>query len=56
MEGQKKGVVITARTDILQLTISPAVSDRLEIQGCVLGILCGAETWTRVAGPIPPAR
>ena len=27
--------------------------DHLEIQGCVLGFLCGGETWTRVAGPIP---
>ncbi len=27
--------------------------DQLEIEGCVLGILCGGETWTRVAGPIP---
>src|SRR5882757_1504993 len=34
-------------------TIKPVGSDRLEIQGCVLGILCGGETWTRVAGPIP---
>ena len=25
----------------------------MEIQGCVLGFLCGGETWTRVAGPIP---
>jgi uncharacterized protein (DUF2147 family) len=34
-------------------TIEPAGSDQLEIQGCVLGFLCGGETWTRVAGPIP---
>jgi uncharacterized protein (DUF2147 family) len=34
-------------------TIKPAGSDQLEIQGCVLGFLCGGETWTRVAGPIP---
>ena len=27
--------------------------DQLEIKGCVLGFLCGGETWTRVAGPIP---
>jgi hypothetical protein len=25
----------------------------MEIQGCVLGFLCGGETWSRVAGPIP---
>ena len=34
-------------------TIKPVGADRLEIQGCVLGFLCGGETWTRVAGPIP---
>jgi uncharacterized protein (DUF2147 family) len=34
-------------------TIKPLGSDQLEIQGCVLGFLCGGETWTRVAGPIP---
>lgn len=34
-------------------TIKPAGSEQLEIQGCVLGFLCGGETWTRVAGPIP---
>src|SRR5436305_7191989 len=34
-------------------TIKPAGSDRLEIQGCVLGFLCGGETWTRVGPPIP---
>jgi uncharacterized protein (DUF2147 family) len=34
-------------------TITPAGPDQLEIKGCVLGFLCGGETWTRVAGPIP---
>jgi len=34
-------------------TIKPVGSDQLEIQGCVLGFLCGGEAWTRVAGPIP---
>ena len=34
-------------------TIKPLDPDHLEIQGCVLGFLCGGETWTRVAGPIP---
>jgi len=29
-------------------TIRPIGSDQLEIQGCVLGFLCGGETWTRV--------
>ena len=36
-------------------TIKPIGSDKLEIQGCVLGFLCGGETWTRVAGPILPS-
>jgi uncharacterized protein (DUF2147 family) len=36
-------------------TIKPIGSDKLEIQGCLLGFLCGGETWTRVAGPIPPS-
>jgi uncharacterized protein (DUF2147 family) len=34
-------------------TIKPVDADHMEIQGCVLGFLCGGETWTRVAGPIP---
>src|SRR6201993_720689 len=34
-------------------TITPVSSDELEIKGCVLGFLCGGETWTRVAPPIP---
>jgi len=34
-------------------TIKPAGTDQLEIQGCVLGFLCGGETWARVAPPIP---
>ena len=36
-------------------TIKPNGPDKLEIQGCLLGFLCGGETWTRVAGPIPPS-
>ncbi len=27
--------------------------NQLEIEGCVLGILCGGQTWTRVSAPIP---
>jgi uncharacterized protein (DUF2147 family) len=34
-------------------TIKPVGNDKLEIQGCVLGFLCGGETWTRVGPPIP---
>jgi uncharacterized protein (DUF2147 family) len=34
-------------------TITPIGDDQLEIKGCVLGFLCGGETWTRVAPPVP---
>ena len=34
-------------------TIKPVGTDKMEIQGCVLGFLCGGETWTRVGPPIP---
>ena len=34
-------------------TIKPVDPDHMEIRGCVLGFLCGGETWTRVSGPIP---
>jgi uncharacterized protein (DUF2147 family) len=34
-------------------TITPDGADHLEIKGCVLGFLCGGETWTRVGPPIP---
>ena len=38
---------------ILQFDDQADRPDQLEIKGCVLGFLCGGETWTRVAGPIP---
>jgi len=34
-------------------TIKPVGTDQLEIQGCVLGFLCGGETWSRVGPPLP---
>ena len=34
-------------------TITPVSADQLEIKGCLLGFLCGGETWTRVGPPIP---
>src|SRR5437667_2560483 len=33
-------------------TITPIGNDQLEIKGCVLGFLCGGETWTRVTPPV----
>ncbi len=51
---QWEGQVYNAKDgQIYSSTIKPVGTDQLEIQGCVLGFLCGGETWTRVAGPIP---
>ncbi|HEV7878143.1 DUF2147 domain-containing protein [Bradyrhizobium sp.] len=51
---QWEGQVYNAKDGKLySSTIKPVGSDKLEIQGCVLGFLCGGETWTRVAPPIP---
>jgi uncharacterized protein (DUF2147 family) len=51
---QWEGQVYNAKDGKLySSTIKPVGPDQLEIQGCVLGFLCGGETWTRVAPPIP---
>ena len=51
---QWEGQVYNAKDGKLySSTIKPVGTDQLEIQGCVLGFLCGGETWTRVAPPIP---
>jgi uncharacterized protein (DUF2147 family) len=51
---QWEGQVYNAKDGKLySSTIKPVGSDQLEIQGCLLGFLCGGETWTRVAPPIP---
>jgi hypothetical protein len=51
---QWEGQVYNAKDgQFYKSTIKIAGPDQLEIQGCVLGFLCGGETWTRVAGPIP---
>src|SRR3954452_16294144 len=51
---QWEGTVYNAKDGkSYQSTIKPVGSDQLEIQGCVLGFLCGGETWTRVGPPIP---
>ena len=51
---QWEGQVYNAKDgQLYSSTIKPIGTDQLEIQGCVLGFLCGGETWTRVAGPIP---
>ena len=51
---QWEGQVYTAKDgQLYSSTITPTGTDQLEIRGCVLGFLCGGETWTRVAPPIP---
>lgn len=51
---QWEGQVYNAKDgQLYSSTITPAGTDQLEIRGCVLGFLCGGETWTRVGPPIP---
>ncbi|GLR86776.1 DUF2147 domain-containing protein [Bradyrhizobium iriomotense] len=51
---QWEGQVYNAKDGQLYAsTITPTGADELEIKGCVLGFLCGGETWTRVGPPIP---
>src|SRR5437899_229223 len=51
---QWEGQVYNAKDgQLYSSTITPTATDQLEIKGCVLGFLCGGETWTRVAPPIP---
>ena len=51
---QWEGQVYNAKDGKLySSTITPVGTDQLEIRGCVMGFLCGGETWTRVAPPIP---
>jgi uncharacterized protein (DUF2147 family) len=51
---QWEGQVYNAKDGKLySSSITPTGTDQLEIRGCVLGFLCGGETWTRVGPPIP---
>src|SRR5205807_3888421 len=51
---QWEGQVYNAKDgQLYSSTITPMGTDQLEIKGCVLGFLCGGETWTRVGPPIP---
>ncbi|WP_439405166.1 DUF2147 domain-containing protein [Bradyrhizobium sp. DASA03076] len=53
---QWEGQVYNAKdSQMYSATITPNGTDQLEIKGCVLGFLCGGETWTRVGPPIPPS-
>ena len=51
---QWEGQVYNAKDgQLYSATITPTGTDKLEIKGCVMGFLCGGETWTRVGPPIP---
>jgi uncharacterized protein (DUF2147 family) len=51
---QWEGQVYNAKDgQLYSATITPMGAEQLEIKGCVMGFLCGGETWTRVAPPIP---
>lgn len=51
---QWEGQVYNAKDgQLYSATITPSGADQLEIKGCVMGFLCGGETWTRVGPPIP---
>ena len=51
---QWEGQVYNAKDgQLYSSTITPSGADQLEIKGCVLGFLCGGETWTRAGPPIP---
>jgi hypothetical protein len=56
-EGQvynaKDGQTYSSTMQTYSSTIKPADANHLEIRGCVLGFLCGGESWTRIAPPIP---
>jgi uncharacterized protein (DUF2147 family) len=40
---------------IYDAKIKPLGTDKLELKGCVLGFLCGGQTWTRYVDPTAPA-
>ncbi|QPF89630.1 DUF2147 domain-containing protein [Bradyrhizobium commune] len=51
---QWEGQVYNAKDgQMYSATITPVGTDQMEIKGCVMGFLCGGETWTRVGPPIP---
>src|SRR6266478_9794904 len=51
---QWEGQVYNAKDgQLYSSTITPTGPDQLEIKSCVLGFLCGGESWARVAPPIP---
>lgn len=39
---------------IYDAKLKPLGTDKLELKGCVLGFLCGGQTWTRYVDPAAP--
>jgi uncharacterized protein (DUF2147 family) len=50
-EGQVYDAKVTGR--LQSATITLIDPNQLKIRGCVLGFMCGGESWTRASGPIP---
>jgi hypothetical protein len=54
-KGKWDGEIYNAKNGkTYEASIKLVSPNRLKVEGCVLGILCGGETWTRVLEP-PPA-
>jgi len=51
---QWEGTIYNAKDGkTYESTMTLKSPNELEIEGCVLGFLCGGQTWTRISGPIP---
>ncbi|BEV46912.1 DUF2147 domain-containing protein [Afipia carboxidovorans] len=53
-KGKWDGEIYNAKNGkTYEASIKLASPNKLKVEGCVLGILCGGETWTRVLEPAP---
>lgn len=46
-EGRWKGTVLDPRSGSVYQSTMTLKGEGLRVQGCVMGVLCGGETWTR---------
>ena len=54
-KGKWNGHIYNAKNGkTYESSISLASPNQLKVEGCVLGFLCGGETWTRVPEPVTP--
>jgi len=54
-KGKWNGHVYNAKNGkTYESSIKLASPNQLKVEGCVLGFLCGGETWTRLAEPVTP--